>query len=146
MLEWGRKDLPMPGVQRKGEDVFHVLGFTRDEIANGVQLRSLQINMEAMRVLGEMNHRFGPLAQAAAQGLLVEKLIEVYSLDSFGDNEKFEKLYDSKYMVVEFFNDTALNLASQFNIKLPPVIGKITRAELPQPLGISMLGKWYIAA
>jgi len=136
----------MPGFPQKGNDVFHVIGFTKQEIANGVQLRSLQLNSEAMKLSSVMHQRFGPLAHAAAQGIVVEKLIEVYSLDAFGDSEVFEKLYGNKYMVVEFFNDTALTLSNQFKIELPPVIGKITRAELPQPLGISMRGRCYVAA
>jgi hypothetical protein len=135
----------MPGLQQKAEDVFHVIGFTKQEIANGVQIRSLQLNSEAMKLSSVMHQRFGPLAHAAAQGIVVEKLIEVYSLDSFGDSEAFEKLYGNKYMVVEFLNDTALTLSNQFKIKLPPVVGKFTKAEIPQPLEVSMRGRFYVA-
>jgi hypothetical protein len=107
----------------KSEDVFHAIGFTNQDVLSGAHMALMQ-----------------RLIAPKASGTLVRKLVEVYFLDSFvgsGDGE-FERLYGDKYLSVYFYNETALTLSSQYGIKLPPVIGKITRADLPKGFGTSI--------
>ena len=134
----------MPELEPKPEDVFHVVGFTRQNILEGALIRSLQLSTDNLNMMGALAQRFGALAHAAEQGSVVKKLIEVCFLDRFvGDDEIFEARYGNKYQVVNFYNETALALSNQFKIQLPPVIDNITRAELPKPFGISMRGTCY---
>jgi len=53
--------------------------------------------------------------------------------------------YGRDYQDVEFYNDTALRLCRQYGIALPRVIGQTTRAQLPEPYGISMRFPSYTA-
>jgi hypothetical protein len=66
------------------------------------------------------------------------KLVEVYFLDAVTapDPAAF-KLY-GEYLAVYFYNDTVLALSKGYGIKLPPVIAKITRADLPLGAGTSI--------
>lgn len=122
------------------------IGFTSADIANGMQIRAMQLTSENLKMMGALHAQLGALAAAANGGLLVMKPLEVYFLDSFIglDDETFEKLYGRKYMVVDYYNEAAFDLSRQFNIKLPPVIAKLTRAELPKNLGISMKAITYV--
>jgi hypothetical protein len=130
----------MPEPELKGEDVFYVIGFTGQDIVNGMQLRSMRLHDENMKMMRALRQRLGPLAHASECGLVVKKLIEVYFLDpfSFYDDDTFERLYGNEYQVVDFYNETAFTLSNQYHIQLPPVIRKLTRAELPKRLGTSM--------
>lgn len=67
---------------------------------------------------------------------MVKKLVEVYFANSFVGDKAFTNRYGDKYQLVDFYNETALQLSSQFRIQLPPVIGQITRANLPEQFGI----------
>jgi len=135
----------MPEPELKGEDVFHVIGFTGQDILGGALSRSLQLSTDNLKMMADLHQQFGALAPAAERGLVVKKLIEVYFLDPFAffDDDTFEQRYGNKYQVVEFYNDTAFTLSNQYRIQLPPVIGKHTRAELPNRFGISMRGECF---
>lgn len=132
----------MPEPQLSGEDVFYAIGFTGQNILGGALFRSMQLSSENSKMMAALYQRFGALAPAAERGLVVKKMIEVYFLDpfAFGDDDTFEKRFGNKYQVVDFYNETAFALSNQYKIQLPPVIGKLTRAELPKQLGISMRG------
>jgi hypothetical protein len=118
MLEFlaPRMVLHMTQHELNDDDVFHVLGFTNRDILS-------EAHMALMRKLPV---RPGP------------KLVEVYALDSVTapDPAAF-KLYGD-YVSVYFYNDTALTLSRDFGIELPPVIAKITRANLPVGVGTSI--------
>jgi hypothetical protein len=107
----------MPQPKLKGENVFHVIGFSNQDILNGTHLHLMQ--------------------RAVAQA--ERKLIEVYFVDPFvlPDNT-FREQYGDKYKTVYFYNDAALHFSSQYHVELPPVIGDTTRAELPKGYGTSM--------
>jgi hypothetical protein len=136
--------MPEPGIRT--EDVFYAIGFTRQDILNGAQIRSMQLSSENLKMLDVLHTQFGALAHAAERGLLVKKMIEVYFLNpfAFGDDDTFEQRFGVNFQVVEFFNETAYTLSNQYNIQLPPVIGKLTRTELPKQLGISMRAPSYL--
>ena len=115
----------MPEPELKGEDVFHVIGFTSRDILGGANWRFMK--------------RLDAPADPAARGLVVRKLIEVYFLDAFvSSDDVFEQRYGDKYDTVNFYNEAALTLSNQYRIQLPPVISKITRAELPNGFGTSI--------
>lgn len=109
----------MPLPELKAEDVFHVIGFTSQDALSGAPLQLTQRLRTPAHPLGA-------------------KLVEVYSLDSFTapDPAAF-KLYGN-YLSVYFYSDTALALSKDYSIRLPPVIAKITRAELPLGVGTSI--------
>ena len=124
--------------QPKPEDLFYEIGFTHDDILAGALIRSLQLSTEHLRMMGELAKKYGPLSLAAKSGHVVKKMVEVYFVNSFVDDEAFAKRYGNKYQLVNLYNETAFELSNKFGIPLPPAIGKITRAELPEHLGISM--------
>jgi hypothetical protein len=99
-----------------GNDVFHVIGFTRDHIASGLQLRTLRLTDECLKAGSALNQKLGPLALAAQKGFVVKKLVEVYFLDpfSFFDDDSFEKEFGSTYQIVEFYNETALERCKHY--------------------------------
>ena len=105
----------MPQPELKGEDTFHVIGFTNQDLLSGAHMRLMQ------RLGGP-----GP------------KLVEVYFLDAVtAPNPAAFKLY-GEYLAVYFYNDTALALSRDYGIQLPPAIAKITRAGLPLGTGTSI--------
>ncbi len=138
----------MPEAELKGEDVFSVIGYTSQDILRYAASRSVQLSTDSRKMMTTLRQQFGPLALAAERGLVVKKLIEVYFLDpfGFGDDDTFEQRYGNKYQVVEYYNDAAFTLSKQYHIDLPPVIGRLTRAELPKRYGISMRGECYTLA
>jgi hypothetical protein len=139
----------MPEPEMKPGDIFYVIGFTNDEVANGVQMRTMNLGDQNMKAMIALHGQLGPLAVAAQRGVVVKKIVEVYFLDQFSffdEDDVFEKQFGDKYIMVEYFNEPALALSKRFGIQLPPVIGKITRAELPKPLGISMRFPSYLPA
>lgn len=109
----------MPHPELNDDDVFHVIGFTNQDVLSGTHHQLLR--------------RLGIPAPASES-----KLLEIYFLDSVSapDRDAF-KLYGD-YLCVYFFNDTALLLAQGYGIELPPVIAKTTRAKLPFGVGISV--------
>jgi hypothetical protein len=133
----------------KPDDPFYAIGFTQEDILNGVNIRTLNLSGENFKAMASLHTQFGPLANAAQRGLVVEKLIEVYFFERFSlldEDDTFEQQFGNKYQVVEYYSETALTLSRRFGIQLPPVIGKITRAELPESLGTSMRLKSYLPA
>jgi hypothetical protein len=133
----------VPEPELKGEDVFHVIGFTGQDILDGALFRSLQLSTDNFKMMAALHQQFGALGQAAERGLVVKKLIEVYFVDSFVDDGTFQQRYSKKYQMVDFYNDTAFTLSNQYRIQLPPVIGKLTRVELPKRFGISMQSQCF---
>jgi hypothetical protein len=101
------------------DDVFHIVGFTNQDVLSGIHHQLLR--------------KFGISAPASGS-----ELLEIYFLDSVSapDPAAFELYGD--YLCVYFFNDTALLSAQGYGIELPPVIAKTTRAKLPVGVGISV--------
>jgi hypothetical protein len=112
------------------DDVFYVIGFTGEDIVGGAQLRAMQLSAKNLEMVGILQQPFGDLEEAAKHGFVVKRMIEVYYLDFYS----IESPYGRKYLVVEYYNETAFVLSNLFEIELPPVIGKLTRAELPKHL------------
>ena len=126
----------MPGP----EDVFSVVGYTRDVIVDGGLLRLMTLSDKVLRRMLELYQKFGPLVRTVSDGRVVRELIEIYlvsPLDSEG-TEDLRDQYGGDYQVIHFFNDVALRLCGEHQILLPPVIGHTTRAQLPPELGIVM--------
>jgi len=103
----------------KADDVFHVIGFTKQALLSGAEM--------------QLEIRLG-MGTPTATG----KLVEVYFLDSLiaPDPDAF-RLYGD-YLSVSFYSDAALALSKEYGITLPPAIATITRAELPPGVGISI--------
>lgn len=128
------------------DDVFHIIGFTRQDILNGVQMGTMDLSTQNLRAMGELWHRVGPLAIAVANGVVTREIVEVYFLSPFdvpGTVDMAER-YGQDFQQVEFFNETALRLCRLYRIALPQIIGQTTRAELPEPYGISMRFPSYV--
>jgi hypothetical protein len=93
-----------------------------------------------LRKMAELRRRFGTLGSAVAAGLLARELVEIYGLASFERGSAVDvdarEQYGADYQSVEFLNDAALRLCREFNVSLPPVIGRTTRAELPPHLEV----------
>ncbi len=106
--------------EMKDDDIFHAIGFTNKDFFSGTHMKLMQ--------------RLG-IIPAQPPGA---KLVEVYFLDAVSapDPSAF-KLYGD-YLSVYFYSDTALALSEVYGIRLPPVIAKITRSELPLGAGISI--------
>ncbi|HVB33591.1 MAG TPA: hypothetical protein VNJ52_04335 [Patescibacteria group bacterium] len=124
----------------KNADVFSVIGFTREDILNGAQYRTMRLSEDNLKTMMLLRQRFGPLASAAERGLVIKGMVEVYFLDPFAfyDDNTFERRFGSNFQVVEFYNEAAFQLSQNYHIDLPPVIEKVTRMQLPERLGISM--------
>jgi len=89
-----------------------------------------------LRRMGELRRRFGSVAAAAAEGLLVRERVEIYGLSSAGagNGAALRERYGADYHSIEFLNDAALRLCRECEIGLPPLLGQVTRAELPSDL------------
>jgi hypothetical protein len=109
----------MPQPELKDNDVFHVIGFTNQDVLSGAHLQLMQ----RLRV---PTHPPGT------------EPVEVYFFDRLlmPDPAAFKPY--GNYLSVYFYSDTALELSKHYGIKLPPVIAKITRTELPWGLGTSI--------
>ena len=108
----------MPQPQLKADDVFHVIGFTNQDVLSGAHLQVVQRLGTARRPSG--------------------KISEVYFLDSVTAPDPDAYALYGDYLAVYFFNDTALLLSQEYGIKLPPVLSKTTRAKLPLGIGTSV--------
>lgn len=128
----------MADQQFKADDIFHAIGFTRDDILSGALMRALQLSSDNLRWMASLAQKHGALAPAADRGVVVRKLVEVYFADPFVNHDDFRQRFSDKYQTVQFWNETAMALSNQFHIQLPPVIAKLTRTELPPSLGTSM--------
>jgi len=134
----------MPEPELRSDDVFHIIGYTGQDILDGALLHSMKLSDHNLKMMDSLNQLFGSLPIAARRGLVVNKQIEVYFVDAFVDDGTFRKAYSKKYQTVHFYNDTAFRLSNQCQIRLPPVIKKLNRAELPRRFGTSMRGECYI--
>jgi hypothetical protein len=121
-------------------DVFHIIGFTAQHVSDGAMSRMMNIWNGNLRKMAELRRRFGTLGSAVAAGLLARELVEIFGLASFERGGAIDvgvrKQYGEDYQSVEFLNDAALRLCLEFNVSLPPVIGRTTRAELPSHLEV----------
>ena len=117
-------------------DVFHVTGFTAQQISDGAMSRMMNLWSGNLRHMEELRRRFGSLGSAAAAGVLARELVEIYGLPSSGaeGDVNLRERYGTDYQSVEFLNDAALRLCQELKIDLPPLIGRTTRAELPPHL------------
>ncbi len=133
------------------EDVFHIIGFTTKNILDGSQIKLTGLGHLVLKRNEELWKQVGPLVAAAQAGKVTRHIFEVYSITPFlfGSDDDIpaaiKRLGNEPYTDVEFLNDAALKLCGEYSINLPPVIGKISRAELPPPphLGITTKGVCY---
>ncbi len=117
-------------------DVFHVTGFTAQQVSDGAMSRMLDLWSGNLRRMEELRRRFGSLGSAAAAGLLAREVVEIYGLPPSGPDAEIvaREQYGGDYQSIEFLNDAALRLCQELQIDLPPLIGRTTRAQLPQHL------------
>ena len=133
-------------------DVFQVVGFTSDSILQGTQMQVTGLSIVALKKNQELWQQIGPLEPALQAGKATRTTVEVYSITPFlfGSTDAISAtinalIGETSYLSVEFLNDEAMSLCNELKITLPPVLGKITRAELPPPphLGIVCRGPLY---
>jgi len=103
----------MPQTELSANDVFHLIGFTSQDVLSGG-------HHQLKRRLGMPPHL---------------PLVEVYSLDAVTAVDSAGLKLHGDYLAVYFFSRNALALAKEHGIKLPRVMGTTTREKLP--LGIS---------
>ena len=122
-------------------DVFHVVGYTHHNILSGGMFRLLTLADSLFLRMGALYSELGPLDAAFRAGRVAREDVEVffYTPLDFGGAEQF----GGDYQVVEFFNDEAYRLCGECNIEMPPVIRRITRAQLPAQLGITLRHRSY---
>jgi hypothetical protein len=130
------------------DDVFYVVGFTREDILAGA-LRSLtSLSFKALEETGRLHQRLGRLAIAAERGVVVKNTIEIYFESLFdakqGRNPRNE--YGDEYQTVQFLNVTAMRLCAEFGIGLPGVIRTIRRNQLPAQHGTTIYNWSYSPA
>ena len=125
------------------EDVFHVIGLTCNDILSGADFRILGLSECVLKDMVLLNQEFGPLRSAIQRGVLIEEQGEVlflFDAMDFEGAQNYRRQFGEQYDDLKFFNDVAFRLCRHYGIKLPPVLGTITRSELPheQYLGVSM--------
>jgi|SRR5579859_1603354 len=127
-------------------DVFHVVGFTGENILQGTGMQVTGLGIVAMKRNQELWQQVGPLQAALQSGKVTLTPLEVYGISPFlyDDLDKVfpaisNLLGEKFYQSVEFLNDEAMNLCNEIGIKLPPVLGKLTRAALPPPPQIEIV-------
>lgn len=125
------------------DDNFYVIGFTRGDIAAGALRNLLSLSLKSLEQMTKLHKRVGPLAIAAARGLVVKEPIEVYfeSLLDAEPGRNFLKEYGENYETVQFLNETAMRLCIEFGINLPNIIRIVRRDELPPHYG-TMVRSW----
>jgi hypothetical protein len=135
----GGNDLPSP------DDIFYVIGFTRADIASGALHNLTSLSLKSLEEMRKLHQRVGPLAIAAAHGLVAKETIEVY-FESALDAEQgrnFRNEYGEDYQTVQFLNETAMRLCREFGINLPNLIRTIRRNQLPLQHGTMVHGWTY---
>jgi hypothetical protein len=143
--------VPTPGEGLNPSDVFHVIGYTAQTVASGSMIHLMGLSTHVLKSNEALWKQLGPLVPATQAGKAKRQIFEIYSITPFlFDSEDhlpaaIRRLGGGPYVAVEFFNDVALNPCGEYHIQLPPVIGKVTRAELPPPphLGITTRGVSY---
>ena len=86
------------------DDIFYVIGFTRADIAVGALRNLISLSLKSLEQMTKLHQRVGPLAIAAARGVVVKEPIEVY-FESPLDAEpgrNFRKEYGENYETVQF--------------------------------------------
>lgn len=102
----------MPQPELKPDDVFHVVGFTYRDVLSGVELQLIQL--------------FETPAHPSET-----RLVELYSIRLFSAPDIAAFTQYGHFLAVYFYSETAIELSKDFGLRLPPVIAKITRAEIP---------------
>lgn len=105
----------------------------------------MNLNTRILQSLARLAREVGPLIPALAKGKVTLESVEIYSLSPFdfgGQTPPSDQL--GPYMSLEYFNDAAYRLCKEFQISVPPVIGKTTRAELPPRLSVMLTGRNYV--
>src|SRR5260370_8755643 len=105
------------------DDIFYVIGFTRGDIAVGALRNLISLSLKSLEQMTKLHQRVGPLAIAAARGLVVTEPIEVYFESPLyaEPNRNFRNEYGDNYHTVQFFNETAIRLYTEFAINLPNI-------------------------
>jgi hypothetical protein len=124
----------MPTMPNAAE-VFQIIPVSRADVLGGVPHDLIGMSYKNLKKMGALNAKFGPLIAAEKRGAVIRRLCEVYFLPPFAHEE--EASFNEKYgtgnaQTVYFFNQTALNLADEFGVKLPDPVGTITRGEMEE--------------
>lgn len=127
-----------------GDDVFHVVGFTREDVSSGALFRVMRLSDVVLNMMMKLHQIFGALNTAVERGHVTRQQVEVYFLmpehiagilssqtASKQDLQAFRQRIPEEYFNTYFFNDTALRLCQQYGIQIPKVIGRLKRSELP---------------
>jgi len=125
------------------DDISYVIGFTRGDVAVGAFRNLISLSLKSLEQMTKLHQRVGPLAIAAARGLVVKERIEVYfesPLDA-EPSRNFLNEYGENYQTVQFMNETAMRLCIEFGINLPNMIRIVRRNELPTQYG-TMVHSW----
>src|SRR6267142_2245722 len=105
------------------DDIFYVIGFTRGDIAVGALRNLISLSLKSLEQMTKLHQRVGPLAIAAARGVVVKEPIEVY-FESPLDAEpgrNFRKEYGENYETVQFLkrnSDEALQRVRAYTIHI----------------------------
>src|ERR1700675_2484668 len=97
----------------KPDDVFYAIGYTNEQMVGISQITSMDVPLMKVSL------------NAAAKGFAVEEVIEIKTAmrlpdDPYGD-----------FFEIVFMNDVALRMCRRMNVRLPRVLKKTTRSELP---------------
>jgi hypothetical protein len=123
----------------KPDDIFYVVGYTNDQVSEGGISRLMKLSDHVMSALASLHHKFGALAQAAANGWVVEEPIEIYSVPRIDGNP-----YGDAYFEFVFLNDVALRMCRLKNVRVPTVLKKIMRSEIPGSVSALMRNTIYV--
>ncbi len=119
-------------------DVFHVIGYTNQQLADGGIRHLLTLDTHIMKNLAALHSQLGALKNAEAQGMVVQELVEIYSVMSGEDNP-----YDKSYQDIVFLNDVALQLCRMYKVRIPPIVAQITREDIPSYVSLLMKKNVY---
>src|SRR5258708_10198144 len=111
---------------------------THADVLGGVVHELTGMSFKNLHKMGRLHAKFGALITAEKHGAIIRRLCEVYFLAPFAD-EEVDKFKESRGIKdaqsVYFFNETAIDLANEFGVRLPAPVGEITRADMEQLAG-----------
>src|SRR6266704_2360952 len=121
----------------KPDDVFYVVGYTNEQVVEGGIRRIMSLDAHLMNSLNALFQKFGALQAAAANGFVVEEIVEIYTAMHLPGNP-YGDLFE-----IAFLNDVALRMCRLNNVRLPAVLKKIIRSEVPSSVALLMTKKIY---
>ena len=126
--------------QPKPDDVFHAVGYTIRDISDDAQFRLLGLSGRVMMENDKLWRQLGPLVPAMESGKVKREFVEVLSVSPFlGDHEMpYTGPNNEMFLSIEYLSDAAFRLCREYGIQHPPVIEKVTRADIPRNHGITL--------